>query len=268
MTVLYKNVPGERVLSCIPEVGDGALRATQPAALNDPFECAVLPIYVIDDEPRENAELATALTAINPNKPITPDDVLDARDAHGSLFTRQLYADQVSSRFGLVSFASDPLDPLMWSHYTVDSSGFVIGYDVEMLQDVAAKCGHLRQVTYQVGPPPITGPSVLSEPTSNLPIILAIKSSHWSYEKEWRLIAELSKTVGTAERDRHGLPINLLPIPNEAVVSVHCTERTPRERVEQISERLSDPNNRYRAGQPRRLILSQGSYGYEEAAIG
>ena len=39
--VLYKYVTSERVLTCLPEVGDGTLRATQPAALNDPFECEV-----------------------------------------------------------------------------------------------------------------------------------------------------------------------------------------------------------------------------------
>ena len=41
--VLYKYMTSERALTCLPEVGDGTLRATQPAALNDPFECAVNP---------------------------------------------------------------------------------------------------------------------------------------------------------------------------------------------------------------------------------
>ena len=38
MDVLYKYVTAQRALTCIPELGDGTLRATQPAALNDPFE--------------------------------------------------------------------------------------------------------------------------------------------------------------------------------------------------------------------------------------
>ena len=45
MGILYKYVTGKRALHCIPEVGDGTLRATQPAALNDPFECAVRTLY-------------------------------------------------------------------------------------------------------------------------------------------------------------------------------------------------------------------------------
>ena len=39
MDTLSKYVTARRALTCIPEVGDGTLRATQPAALNDPFEC-------------------------------------------------------------------------------------------------------------------------------------------------------------------------------------------------------------------------------------
>ena len=38
MDILYKYVTVQRALTCIPELGDGTLRATQPAALNDPFE--------------------------------------------------------------------------------------------------------------------------------------------------------------------------------------------------------------------------------------
>ena len=53
--VLYKYVTHQRALTCIPEVGDGSLRATQPAALNDPFECAVAPIYAIPDKWKRTA---------------------------------------------------------------------------------------------------------------------------------------------------------------------------------------------------------------------
>ena len=98
-----------------------------------------------------------------------------------------------------------------------------------------------------------------------MPNLLSLKGAHWSYENEWRLIVELNRTIGTGETDQHGLPISLLQIPNEAVVSVYYTERTPTESVELISDRLADPNNRYRSGNPRKLILSSTTYGYEEA---
>ena len=68
MNILYKYVTPRRALTCIPEVGDGTLRATQPAALNDPFECAVTTLYVIKNESEENRKLAKVLTDINESK--------------------------------------------------------------------------------------------------------------------------------------------------------------------------------------------------------
>ena len=98
MDVLYKYVTHTRALTCIPEVGDGTLRATQPAALNDPFECAVATHYVFSDEWEENRKLADTLTQINESNPVTAEAVDRARTDYGSLFTRQLFAKQVSTR--------------------------------------------------------------------------------------------------------------------------------------------------------------------------
>ena len=151
----------------------------------------------------------------------------------------------------------------MWSHYTSDGSGFVIGYDSAKLSQLAGPKGGLRKVVYQDKPARIPGPIVLSSPESNLPTLLSMKSDHWSYEDEWRLIVELSRTIGIGETDRHGLPINLVQVPNEAIVSVYYTERSPPETVKLIRARLGDKNNRYRAESTRKLILSLTSYGYE-----
>ena len=264
MDILYKYVTSKRAITCIPEVGDGTLRATQPAALNDPFECAVITTYVIPDEAEENRQLAKVLTEINKSKPVTEKDVHSARREHGSLFTRQLFTEQVSTRFGIVSFTTEPYHPLMWSHYTTDGSGFVIGYDAGELRKLTGPMASLRKVEYGNEPPLIMGPMILVAPESNLPILLSVKSDHWAYEDEWRLIVELNRTIGTGETDQHDQPINLVQVPNEAVVCVYYTERSPHESVELIRERLADKNNRYRAQNPRKLILSSTSYGYEE----
>ena len=79
MAILYKYVSSDRALTCIPEVGDGTLRATQPAALNDPFECAVMTPYIFPNEAEENRDLADVLTRINESKPVTEEDVEGAR---------------------------------------------------------------------------------------------------------------------------------------------------------------------------------------------
>ena len=265
MEILYKYVTHQRALTCIPEVGDGTLRATQPTALNDPFECAITPVYVFPSEEEENQELATILTGINENRPKSAEDVSKARKEHGSLFTRQLFSEQLSTKYGIVSFSKDPFHPLMWSHYSGDGSGFVIGYEVTELGKLTSLEEGLRSVSYHSEPPRIAGPKVPVSPDANRWVLLSIKSDHWAYEDEWRLIAELSKTVGTGNTDQLNQPINLVQIPNNAVVSVYYTERTPPDSVELIRQRLADRNNRYRALEPRKLVMSHASYGYEEA---
>ena len=267
MDILYKYVTSDRALTCIPEVGDGTLRATQPAALNDPFECAVMPIYKFPSEEEENHKLAEVLTEINKSKPISAECVRDARVEHGSLFTRQLVTEQLSTRFGIVSFTTNPVHPLMWSHYTRDGSGFVIGYDKEEIRRLTDIDGRLRSVNYGESPPAIRGPNVLVWSDFNLSALLSIKSNHWCYENEWRLIVELNRTIGTGATDLRGQPINLVQVPNEAVVSVYYTERTPPESVKLIRERLADKNNRYRAESPRKLMMSFTTYGYIEAEV-
>lgn len=74
----------------------------------------------------------------------------------------------------------------------------------------------------------------------------------------------MKDTIGTGKKDRHQQPINLVRIPNEAVVRVYYTERTPPGSVQAIRERLADPNNRYQAKSLRKLTMSSISYGYEE----
>ena len=263
--LLYKYVTADRALTCLPEVGDGALRATQPGALNDPFECHVVKIFVEKDVSEGDAEFASILTKLHELAPVTPVDVAEARRVYGSLYMRELLARQLSLRFGIVSFAAVPFDPLMWSHYTGDGSGFVIGYETECLRSLAGAGERLREVRYSSEPPLLTGYVVALEPEGNRYVLLCVKSSHWEHEKEWRLIVELDRTVGTGTRDRHGQPINLVRIANSAVAKVYYTERTPVESVDEIKRRLAAGNNRYGVKEPTKLVLSERTYGYEKA---
>ena len=123
--------------------------------------------------------------------------------------------------------------------------------------------GRLRPVVYAHKPNFVEGYLMLNE--ENIDAFLSHKSNHWSYEQEWRLIVPLNETIGTGYTDRHGQPINLLRIPNEAVAVVYHTERTPIEAVNEVRQRLQDPNNRYRAQHPVKLVLSEAEYGYRDA---
>ncbi len=95
--------------------------------------------------------------------------------------------------------------------------------------------------------------------------LMAFKSEHWSYEDEWRLIVELDQTIGTGKTDARGLSINLVRVPNEAVVSVYHTERTSPDTVDRIRSRLENPNNRYGISRLTKLVASSERYEYEDA---
>lgn len=265
--LLYKYVTASRALTCMPQVGDGALRATQPAALNDPFECHVIRCFVEEDVVEGDAAFASILTKLHELTPVIAAEVAEARRVYGSLYMRELLVRQLSQRFGIVSLAADPLNPLMWSHYTSDGSGFVIGYKTEYLRSLASDQEHLREVTYSSQPVRLLGYAVAAMPESNRFRILCAKSAHWGYEKEWRLIVELDRTVGTGMLDRHGQPINLVRIANSAVAKVYYTERTPGESVDEIQRRLGSGNNRYGVKEPTKLVLSERTYRYEEAVV-
>jgi hypothetical protein len=262
--LLFKYMSAERALTCLPEIGDGALRATQPAALNDPFECTKTKIFVEKDPEAGNRKLAQTLTEIQPRNPVTAEQVEEARVRHGSLYMGELYRQQLSTRFGIVSFSTDPFHPLLWSHYTQDGSGFAIGYKVEVLKSLTTAGVQLQPIQYIPKPGIVIDYKVLSTPESNVINPMRFKSDHWSYESEWRLIVELDLTVGTGERDRHGQPVNLFRVPNAAVGAVYYTERTPKRIVSQINGRLQAPNNRYGVRKAKKLVLAEDAYRYEE----
>ena len=151
MDVLYKYVKADFVGACLPEAGDGTLRATQPTALNDPFECWVQPgNRRVSDAP--NDEIAALLTSLNGTTPVSPECVQKAKGRYGNLYLRALLVEQLSQRFGIVSFALDPRHPLLWSHYIGDGSGFVIGYDKGRIRGLSQRTDSLLAVKYQKHP--------------------------------------------------------------------------------------------------------------------
>ena len=154
----------------------------------------------------------------------------------------------------------------MWSHYTLDGSGFVVGYELERLSFLSDFDGSLFPVKYCGDVPEIGSYDVLRYDWGHLNDLMSYKSYHWSYEDEWRLIVELDQTIGTGLRDSRHLPVNLVRVPNEAVVAVYHTERTPADVVEEVRSRLENPNNRYGVQRLTKLVASAEHYGYEDAS--
>ena len=260
--MVYKYLSADRALEALPEHGNGTLRATQPASLNDPLECATRCAAVYPTEDQEVGEMLDTLNWVVPEHPLTKSDIQLSRRQLGSQAWNDLFRKQLSRRFGVVAFSSSADHPLLWAHYADAGAGVVIGYRVSALKDIATGYEKFGAVQYHEQPPVSTG-HVIFKDEGNLHVLLLIKASYWSYEQEWRLTLELKNTVGTGKTDPRGYSVNLCPIPNEAVAEVLVTERTPSATVSTIKARLSDPSNRYRAGATRKLVLAPNKYGYD-----
>ena len=91
--VLYKYLPADRALEALPEDGNGALRATQPAALNDPFECATYCDTADPDKKEKSQEMARVLSKIIPGHPVYVDKVENSLGRIGSQSWNELFME-------------------------------------------------------------------------------------------------------------------------------------------------------------------------------
>ena len=264
--VLYKYMSAERAIEVLPEGGNRALRATQPASLNDPLECATRCAAIYPSNDVEVREITDALNSIVPEHPLKNSDVQLSLRQLGSQAWNDLFRGQLSRRLGVVSFSESALHPLLWAHYADSGAGIVIGYCVSMLKKIVTGYERLDTVQYYDEPPFNFGHIVFQD-EENLHAVLLTKASYWKYEQEWRLTLELKHTVGTGKNDQNRYPINICPIPNEAVTEVYFTERSPRYTIETINARLQNPINRFQAEVSQKLVLASDEYGYKTLEI-
>ena len=264
--VLYKYMSATRALEVLAEDGNGALRATQPASMNDPFECASEFGADYSGEADEADAIIEKLRLVFPEARVKEKDVKGALHRLGSQAWSHLVRGLLSRRFGIVSFSASPIHPLLWAHYADSGYGVAIGYDTSSLRDIPKEHEILGSIHYQ-DELPRTADYLVAEPANKLPRVMLFKSSHWQHEREWRLILELRNTVGTGKSDRTGFSINLCPIPNEAVVEVIVTERMGYKAEEALAGRLTNGRNRFQSGRPDRLVLAPDKYeyGYEDS---
>ena len=88
-----------------------------------------------------------------------------------------------NSIIGLFSLSSVPDNILMWSHYSFNHTGFVIGFDTKSLLD-DYNFDYIEPIIYQTNYPVISG---LDETTTQFYKKFFHKADLWAYEKEWRV---------------------------------------------------------------------------------
>jgi len=84
---------------------------------------------------------------------------------------------------GLFSLSADPYNILMWSHYSLNHSGFVIGFDTKSLSN-DYDFDYIEPMIYQQEYPIILGQD---DTTMQFHKKFFYKSNLWNYEDEWRI---------------------------------------------------------------------------------
>lgn len=183
-----------------------SIRFTPPKELNDPYDCYP---YVYDDNSELDIEELKKIErdieyykileeqySVIPNKKMSYDDfikyvnenydyILKALISNKKLYKK--YAketiDYMVSNYGVLSLTDSHDNVLMWSHYADSHKGFVIGIDrnAKVIRD------KLREVKYTSIRPKISYQEILRDKYD-----FSIKSSVWSYEKEFRAVTNLN----------------------------------------------------------------------------
>lgn len=230
---LYKYLPPERV----DVVANGLLRYTQLGAFNDPFDGRpYLTALGTDAELRESfasiipeenrraynslskkvrekisfevfSTLATSLAEHG-----TPSIMDRMRDLTPSF--QDWFHSKLDEYVGVLSLSELPDNILMWSHYSGGHTGFVLEFDAQhpyfngKLSE-SDELRHVREVIYrgertQV---PFTAMNGVE--------MFFVKSTHWAYEKEWRILRPLKDAEVTC--DNNPFPIHLFKFPENTL---------------------------------------------------
>lgn len=187
----YQN-PKRRNLD---NVKNNVLWLSRPATFNDPFDCAKAMIH---DRPNEfRADLFyDAFLNLDDSQMMdfAKSWVEQERIANGreSASPSDIYfRQQLTGASGVACFSELSKHLLMWSHYADSHKGYCLEFSTEY----APFCDQLYKVTYQNAMPTIVVSEREIGDVVDLRAFLLIKARVWSYEKEWRVVSELSDTT-------------------------------------------------------------------------
>jgi len=253
--LLYKYFTPER--SSFPK--ELLVRFTQPGLFNDPFDS--LPIYegydiksIEEQVNRVGMDLASNIAGANISeheKQIRLQLIKPANDllikAYSSdpskmdgLF-QQLHRKRLNSDIGMFCLSENPKSILMWSHYSDEHKGFVVGFDsgdnfFQHDPDEPEDIGSLRRVDYVKNRPRIDIPKIRKQKTS--PDIFFTKNCEWSYEREWRIIRFLKHANEMRPPSAH-----LFKVPPTAIKEIIFGCNTPPNIVGAIIDSLKVNSN-------------------------
>lgn len=254
---LYKYFHPDR----IDVLKSGRICFSSPSNLNDPFELkAPFQFYETEDE------LSQSLKALIPNatedamselppKLRTPEvraflerfterNLQGATDAVKALFPalQEQAHSTLNKLLGMLCLSETANNLLMWAHYGASHTGFMVEFDTGHAffnQTLSTKdeLRRPRKVQYSEQRPAVL---LKGDPGTDM---LLVKSLHWQYEQEWRMVLPL---VNASEVTKAGgVNYHLFDFPRESIRSITLGCRiNPDKRQELLGLLTAEPSLR------------------------
>jgi len=217
----------------------GIVKLSRPDRFNDPWDCRVH--YRVPTASDERKQLVMHLAALHrKHDPATSDAERNRRagefmsdpgkfEAALTQMEKDFYT-VICNRYRVYCLAEKPNSSLMWAHYASSHTGICLEFDTRKvpLTPEFPESGALFKVNYQAVYPAYNFHSGGFE-------ALFTKSEDWSYEAEWRLIAEergfaLSPWTLKTNNDLLMLPSGVL-----RSVTIGClTDDSTRQLIQQL----------------------------------
>ncbi|MCE8001851.1 DUF2971 domain-containing protein [Billgrantia ethanolica] len=234
--ILYKYLPPARM----DVLENLKIRYSQPGAFNDPFEVKPYISHISDDEQIERGIDQVLDDEVRKLYEKLPSQVRSAffleqvvglvkqrreslRGQFGGLvnsFTprlREIMEEKFNELLGILSLSENPTSLLMWSHYSQNHEGFLIGFDVahshfNEKRSEKDEFGYVRKVEYRQKRPnaALTAMDAVE--------VFLVKAAEWAYEHEWRVLRPLPNASQIIEAE--GLPVCLFSFPPECVAEI------------------------------------------------
>lgn len=106
---------------------------------------------------------------------------------------KSIQRKHVYNDYGIFSVSEDPINILMWSHYSCYHTGFCVGFDMSCFERMINREDFyskdlidLRKIEYR-NKYPVINPYIDDSHDINAKMMI-YKSAYWSYENEYRLI--------------------------------------------------------------------------------
>lgn len=182
ITSLFKYRPFNQY--SLQSIIDKAVWFSKPSDFNDPFDCGFL---VDENKLRENVNYALeeicSATGTDISKLDKEAFSIRETDIKAFLeFQKSVY--DLFQNSGVFSLSQVNNDILMWGHYADSHRGFCIEYERHPNNPLGKKAA---PVEYEDNVPSLAIKDVTSD-GSGINKLWLTKSTHWSYEKEWRVI--------------------------------------------------------------------------------